>query len=214
MRLGKMRRLRNSFVAGLIVLVPVITTVFFLRILFRLADGILEPLLGRLIGSYVPGLGVATTIVLIFLTGLVATDYFGARLIHAAELLLTKMPLIRGIYGTSKQMVDAFFHPETTPLKKVCMVEYPRRGIYTIGFVTNELPRDTGEDAETMVSIFVAATPNPTFGFYIIVPKHDVTFLDMGVDEGLKMVVSGGIITPRGARLFKKNDNPRHLEQG
>ncbi len=189
-----MRKLRNFFVTGLIVLIPVITSILVLRFLFNISDGIFGPLISRLTGVSIPGVGVITGIVIIMVTGLLATNYFGSRLIHLAENALSKMPVVRGIYLISKQIVDAFFHPETTPFRQVCVVEYPRKGVYTIGFVTRELPGD--ETSEPLVGIFVAATPNPTFGFYILVPKSQVTYLDMPVDEGLKMVVSGGIIIP------------------
>jgi len=203
-----MRKLRNFFVTGLIVLIPVLTSILVLRFLFNVSDGVLGPLIARLSGVNIPGVGVIAGIVIILVTGLLATNYFGSRIIHLAETALSRMPVVRGIYLISKQIVDAFFQPETTPFKKVCMVEYPRKGIYTIGFVTRELPSET--DTEPMVSIFVAATPNPTFGFYIIVPKSEVTYLDMTVDEGLKMVVSGGIIVPAGiSSAFQKKCDDR-----
>ena len=198
-----MRKLRNFFVTGLIVLIPVITSVLVLRFLFNISDGVFGPLIARLTGVSIPGVGVITGIVIITVTGLLAANYFGSRLIKVAETALSKMPVVRGIYLISKQIVDAFFHPETTPFRKVCVVEYPRKGVYTIGFVTRELPGD--ETSEPMVGIFVAATPNPTFGFYIIVPRSEVTYLDVPVDEGLKMVVSGGIIIPAGiSSAFQK----------
>lgn len=208
-----MRRLRTFFVTGLIVLVPLIATMFFLRLMFIIADGVLQPLITRILGFYLPGSGVISTVILILLTGMLATNYFGKRLINTAELLLTKMPFVRGIYGTTKQIVDAFFHPETTPFKRVCLIEYPRRGIYSIGFVTSEIPRRSDQDTDDMVSIFIAATPNPTFGVYIIVPKRDVVYLDMGVDEGLKMVVSGGIIVPAGGPHIFKMENRRDASE-
>jgi len=209
-----LKRIRTFFATGLIVLIPLMATVFFLQILFRFLDGFLEPILRRLIGYYIPGLGMITTIAIVFFTGLLATNYFGSRIIRATESLLTRMPLIRGIYGTSKQLVDAFFHPETTPFKHVCMIEYPRKGVYTVGFVTGEIAAGSKDESD-MVSIFVAATPNPTFGFYVIVPKHEVEYLDMSIEDGLKLVVSGGIIMPRSARaLFKKNGTGYQEEQG
>jgi uncharacterized membrane protein len=198
-----MRRLRNFFVTGLIVLIPVITSVLVLRFLFNVSDGVLGPLISRLIGVHVPGIGVVAGTIIIMVTGALATNYFGSRIIRFAETALIKMPVVRGIYLISKQIVDAFFQPETTPFKKVCMVEYPRKGMFTIGFVTRELSGEA--DSEPVVSIFIAATPNPTFGFYIMVPRSEVTYLDLTVDEGLKMVVSGGIIVPPGmSAVFQK----------
>jgi uncharacterized membrane protein len=191
------RRIRTFFVTGLVILIPVAITVFFLRFLFALADGVLQPLVETVLGRHYPGLGVAVTLAVVLLTGALATNYLGNRLIQGAEVLILHTPFVRGVYTTAKQIVEAFVNAANAPFRRVVLVEYPRRGLYTLGFVTSDARGEVQDKTvEEVVNVFIPTTPNPTSGFLIMVPKSQLLRLDMTVDEGLKLVVSGGMLSP------------------
>jgi len=191
------RRIRNFFIAGLIVFIPLAFTVVFLRFMFKLVDGILREPVEMLIGYHIPGLGVVASLILILLIGGLATNLIGKRLIALGESIIVRTPFAGAVYVTVKQIVDAFIHSERTPFQHVCLIEYPRKGMWSIAFVTGETPASmTGGRAEDLINVFIPTTPNPTSGFLILVPREDVIYLDVPVEDGLKMVVSGGILTP------------------
>lgn len=192
-----LRRLRNWFFAGLVILAPAVLTVYFLTIGFRWLDALLGGIAARTLGRQVPGLGLLASIVLAVAVGALASNLLGRRLIHWSEQALLRVPIFRGVYATIKQVIDAFAGQQRTAFQNVVLVEYPRKGIFSIGFVTAgapaELDERTGED---LLNVFVATTPNPTSGFLILVPRRDVQFLDLTVEDGMKMVISGGVVGP------------------
>ena len=195
-------RLKNIFLAGLAVTVPIGLTIYILFFLIDLMDGLLRVIPAAihpetLLGMRIPGLGAIATVLLIFLAGLVTTSYAGSRFFRFAETLVERIPLVRGIYQAIKQIVQTMVSKEGQSFKRVVLVEFPRQGLYTVAFVTGsvsgELRRKTGERS---ISIFVPTTPNPTSGYYMIVPEDRVTDLEMSVEEAFKLIISGGMISP------------------
>jgi uncharacterized membrane protein len=195
-------RLKTIFLAGLAVSVPIGLTIYILFFLIDLMDGLLRVIPAALhpetlLGVRIPGLGAIATVALIFLAGLVTTSYAGARFFRFAETLVERIPLVRGIYQAIKQIVQTMVSKEGQSFKRVVLVEFPRQGLYTVAFVTGsvtgELRRKTGERG---ISIFVPTTPNPTSGYYMIVPEDRVTDLEMSVEEAFKLIISGGMLAP------------------
>lgn len=195
-------RLKNIFLAGLAVSVPIGLTIYILFFLIDLMDGLLRVIPAAihpetLLGVRIPGLGAIATVALIFLAGLVTTSYAGSRFFRFAETLVERIPLVRGIYQAIKQIVQTMVSKEGQSFKRVVLVEFPRQGLYTVAFVTasvtGELRQKTGDRC---ISIFVPTTPNPTSGYYMIVPEDRVTDLEMSVEEAFKLIISGGMISP------------------
>jgi uncharacterized membrane protein len=150
---------------------------------------------------HLPGLGVITTFILIFTVGLVTKSYLGTKLVTFGEKMVSKIPLVRGIYNALKQFVDAVFSDRGQSFKKAVLIEYPRKGLYSIAFVTGVSRGEVQvKTAQRCVNVFVPTTPNPTSGFYIMVPEGDMIPLDMTVEEAFTLVISGGIVSPGDVR--------------
>jgi uncharacterized membrane protein len=196
-------RLRRYFVAGLLIWLPIGVTVFVFRLLLGLMDQLLFLIPNRyrpeeLLGFPVPGLGAALAVILLLGTGMLAANFFGKRLVAFYEHLLSKIPLVRTVYGAVKNFAEIVLSDSGTSFKKVLLIEYPRRGIYSIAFQTSEkLEEVQARTGETVITCFLPTTPNPTSGFMLFVAKDDVVELDMSVEEALKMVVSLGVVVPR-----------------
>jgi len=197
-----MQRFRRYLIAGLLVWLPIVTTSVVLMFAIRLIDRTLLLLPPKfrpenLIGFEIPGLGVILTLVLLLLTGLIVANFFGRRLVTAWESLLARIPLVRTVYGAVKQITASLFADASQSFREVVLVEYPRRGLWMLAFVTGETPklfqRKAGED---LINIYVPTTPNPTSGFYIMVPPSDIKRLDVPVEVGLKMILSAGVVNP------------------
>jgi len=180
-------------------MVPVAGTWYLLAFLFDVADGLIKPLVGAVLGRYYPGLGVLVALLVVLGTGALATHYLGRRLIARMEAIILRAPMVRGVYLAFKQVVEALTSVSGAPFDRVVLVEYPRRGLYAIGFVTGrpwvEVEGGAGDEVMT---VFVPTTPNPTSGFLILVPRSQLVKLDMTVEDGLKLVVSGGMVVPPG----------------
>jgi uncharacterized membrane protein len=197
-----MQRLRRYFVAGLLVWLPLVATYVVLAFAIRLIDRtlLLLPTQYRpenLIGFEIPGLGVILTLVLVIVTGLVVANFFGRRLVSAWESLLSRIPLVRSVYGAVKQITASLFADASQSFREVVLVEYPRRGLWMLAFVTGDTPKKfqqvVGED---LINIYVPTTPNPTSGFYLMVPPRDIKRLNIPVEIGLKMILSAGVVNP------------------
>lgn len=197
-----MARIRRYFVAGLLVWLPLVATYLVLRFAINLIDRslLLLPAQYRpenLIGYEVPGLGVILTLLLVFITGLVVANFFGRRIIHAWESLLSRIPLVRSIYGAIKQVTASLFSDASTSFREVVLVEYPRRGLWMLAFVTGDTPKLFQEKVgQSLTNIYVPTTPNPTSGFYLMVPPEDIKRLNIPVEVGLKMILSAGVVNP------------------
>ncbi len=197
-----MTKLRKYFFTGIIVLLPLMITLYVLFFIFQLLDGLLSPFLESFLGFPIPGLGALLTIVFIILVGLVATNVLGRRFISLLDRLFIRIPMVKIIYGATKQIIDAFSAQPRDAWRRVALVEYPRRGLYAIGFVTGERVGEVQEKtAHQVFSVFIPTTPNPTSGVLLLVPREELTFLEMSVEDGLKLIISGGVVNPKNSGI-------------
>ncbi len=197
---------RRMFVSGVLVIVPVIATVVVLNFLFHTVDGILSPVLERFLGYSIPGMGLLATILLILLAGALVRNVIGSRLFSVGELLFVRTPLVRTVYSAAKQLVEAITVPGRKVFQRTVLVEYPRKGIYAIGFAAAETLLNDGPLAGKLVAIFVPSTPTPVTGFVIMVPVSEVYELDISTENVIKMLVSGGIATPAELHRLLRQD--------
>jgi uncharacterized membrane protein len=205
--------LRRYLVAGLLVWLPLGATFLVINLLVGWMDNslLLLPEAYRpdsLLGFHIPGLGVLLSLLILLLTGLVAANLFGRKLVSMWERLLARIPLVRSVYSAVKQMVETMFADKGKSFRKVILIEFPRRGLWTLAFLTSEesgtVQQATGRD---VVNVYVPTTPNPTGGYFVLVPKEDIQELDMSVDDGLKMLLSMGAVNP-GDRLAEAEVKP------
>lgn len=195
-------RLRTYFIAGLLVFLPLAVTYTVLAWLFRVLDNFLGRVFTLLFGYAVPGLGLIATVVVIFLMGAVVTNVLGRRLVGALEAILMRIPLARTIYSATKQISDSIFIKRRGAFQRAVLVEWPRKGLYSVGFVTGESIGETqAKTPQRVFNVFIISTPNPTTGFLILVPEEEIISLEMSVEDALKLVISGGIVSPSGTRV-------------
>ena len=193
--------IRRWFIAGLVFWLPIWIIFLIIRFLFNLMDGTLQLLPHeyqphQLFGHNVPGFGIVIAVVLIFVTGILVTNFIGHRLVTMWDRFLNRIPLIRSIYSAIQQVLHAFVKPKGEAFRKVLLVEYPRKGSWSIGFQTasqlSELPVK-----ETLTAVFIPTTPNPTSGFLILVPVQDALELNITVEEAFKIIISLGVVMPK-----------------
>ncbi len=193
----KNQSLRVIFGRGLVVIVPVVITAWVLQGLFNAVDQIISPIYDQILQQHIPGLGFVTMVLLIFVVGLLSRNLFGVALFSFFERLISSIPLARTIYSAMKDLLAAFQSGKKgRSFRHVILVEYPRKGIWTIGFVTNELMFTGSASPGELLSVYVPNPPNPTSGVLILVPRGEMKILSITVEEGLKLVLSGGIVTP------------------
>ncbi len=191
------KHLKGTFLAGIFIVIPLGITIFILKFLFNFADGILGSHLDNLLlycgwsGGHIPGIGMITGAVVIYLTGLVATNVFGKRLLKLGDNLLTRIPLVKSIYTSSKQLTRVFQEGGSS-YRRAVFIEWPRPGVRAIGFVTAEMERD----GENYVVVYIPTMPNPTSGFALWFRECDVFDSGMTVEDAVKFVVSGGVVIP------------------
>ncbi len=188
--------IKRYFLSGVLVVVPLILTYIVLKFLFEAIDGILQPFIHRLLGYYIPGLGVFTTILIIILAGVLTRNIIGARVYNMGDRLLVRMPIIRPIYSAAKQLLEAVTMPSTRSFKEVALVEYPRRGSYALSFIAKRIKLDVNGKMRDYVIVFVPSTPTPVSGVVVMVPAEEIVPVDMTVEEGVKFLVSGGVASP------------------
>jgi uncharacterized membrane protein len=186
------RRLRIQFGAGILVVVPIIIAILILVWLFNYIDNIAQPVAESLLGRTIPGLGLGILVLLIYLTGVVATSLIGNRLIRYGESLLARVPLFRYLYTGIRQILQSFTSPREGGFLQVVLVEFPKKGMRAIGFVTSESRVESGEK---LFSVFIPTSPNPTSGYLEIVRESDIIKTDISVDDALKMVLSAGKVS-------------------
>ena len=189
---------RNTFVRGSVVIIPVALTYWFFRALLNAIDGILSPLYEQVLGRSIPGLGFISMVVLVLIVGLLSRNLVGRLLFTWFEKLVTSIPFVRGVYSAIKDLIGAFtVGGKGRTFRQVVLVEYPRPGLYTIAFVTNEMRFTSSSNKSTdFLNVYIPNPPNPTSGLLILVPKKDIVVLDLTIEQGLKLVLSGGIVTP------------------
>jgi uncharacterized membrane protein len=189
---------KRRFLAGLLISIPAILTFLIIGWFFRFVDGILEPIYYNILGYHVPGIGFISAIALIFIVGTISTNVIGRRIIQSFERILVSIPVLKGIYTSIKQLVDAF-SPESkvTSFKKFVLVEYPRPGVYAYGFLTKECIMRTERDGQE-VSLTAVYIPTNLiyFGEIALFREENMFYTDITIEEGIKIILSGGITTP------------------
>ena len=199
------RRIRNIFITGLLITLPIALTWFILQFLFKNLDA-LSPVFTNILirlgapfpeGYRIPFLGAVITLLMVLVVGWLTTNFFGKKLFELGETIVEKIPFVRRIYKGSKQIVISIAEADTSTFRKVVLLEFPRRGLLAIGFVTGESQGEVQRlTHENMLNVFVPTIPNPTSGFLIFSPPEELTEISMTIEEGIKYVVSGGIVTP------------------
>lgn len=197
-----MKRLRRYLVAGVLVWAPLAVTFILLRLAVNLMDKTLAilPLQYRpdeLLGFHIPGLGVILTFIVLFVTGMLAANFVGRYVVGGWESLLDRIPIVRTIYGGAKNFAEIVFSDSNESFKNVLLIEYPRKGLYSLAFQTSsDLGEVQGRTGEDVICCFVPTTPNPTSGIVVMIPRKDTQVLDMEIDEALKMIISLGVVVP------------------
>lgn len=193
--------MKRYLIAGLLIWVPLGVTAMVINFGVGLMDKTLlwlpeqyQP--DALLGFHIPGLGVLLSVVIVFSTGIIVANFFGRTLVQLWEKMLARIPLVRSIYSSVKQILETVFSSGQA-FRKVLLIEYPRKGLWTLAFQSGstrgEAQTKTGVE---VINVFIPTTPNPTSGFFIMVPRTDVVELDMSVDDGLKMIISAGVVVP------------------
>jgi len=193
---------KKYFITGLLIWIPLVITIWVLKVIFDALDQslLLLPIEARTeswLGVHIPGLGAVLTILVLFVTGVFATNFFGAQLVQLWHAVLHRIPVVNSIYSSVKQISDTLFSSSGQAFRKALLVQWPHPGMWTIAFLTgtpggdvvNHLPADC-------LSVYVPTTPNPTGGYFVIVQRKDVIELDMTVDQALKYVISMGVVPP------------------
>lgn len=195
--------LKATFVAGLVVMVPAVATFLTLRFLFQGADGLLAPVVEAALGAHVPGLGVLSTVALILLAGLLVQSFIGRRIVAAGDRAVASVPVVRTIYKASREIIETVTLSRRQVFRDVVLIEHPRKGVYSYGFVTAYTSRleSDGQPVE-LANVFIPGPPVPTTGALVAVPTDQLTYLDISVEEAMKLVLSAGLVAP--SRLASK----------
>jgi uncharacterized membrane protein len=194
---GYFLSMKRIFTTGLLTILPLAITIYVFYLVFNFLDNLVGDMIEAVLNFRIPGAGFAAGLLLIMLIGFIASNIIGSRLIGYFDTLLRRVPIARGIYTGAKQIIDAFTLQGKNAFQKVVLLEYPRKGIYVIGFVTGSSKGEIqGKTREETLNIFVPTTPNPTSGMLILAPLHEVTELEMTVEEGMKVIISGGLFSP------------------
>jgi len=197
---------KKYFITGLLIWIPLVITLWVLKLIVDTLDQSLLLLPESLrtenwLGVHVPGLGAILTIAIVFVTGVFARNFFGAQLVELWHEILHRIPVVNSIYSSVKQISDTLFSSSGQAFRKALLVQWPREGMWTIAFLTGA---PTGEVAGNVpadcLSVYVPTTPNPTGGYFVIVPREDVIELEMTVDQALKYVISMGVVPPLSAK--------------
>jgi len=193
---GIKTKLKNYFITGLVVLIPIGLTVYVLKILIGLVEKISPVKLP------IPGLGLIITIGIVLGTGFVAKSVIGGWLVNFGENVLYRIPIIKNIYQGAKQLSNAIFTPKGDKFRSVVLLEYPRKGVYSLAFVTGVTKGIMQDQTQKkMINVFVPTTPNPTSGFYLMVPENELVRLDMNVEDAFKVLISGGLYYPPSQKI-------------
>lgn len=200
--------IRRQLTTGLIILIPLIVTIFLLLWLFRLLDSILGRYFAHFFGAYVYGVGLVGLFLLIWLVGVIGRTYLGGKLNRLKDMLIKRIPMVGPLFSSVKQVSDGLLEMDASNFEQVVMIEYPRRGLRAIGFITSRSSAsitDQGRPSEIlgMVHVFVPTVPNPTSGYLLLVPENEIKLLALSVEDALKVVLSLGVIHPSEYHLGK-----------
>ena len=194
--------IRGYFLAGLLVIVPLGAVIFVISAILRLMDRALGVIPQKFhpetyLPFKIPGLGLLLFIAIVVITGVLVKNYIGRRVVDFGEYMVSKIPLVRPLYGAVKQLILAIFGDTHDAFKRVVLVEYPRKGVYSLAFVTAQTSGEIQQQMSTkMLSIFLPTTPNPTSGFFLVLPEEETIPLSMSVEEAFKLLISGGVVEP------------------
>ncbi len=212
---GFRKSTRRKMIAGLLVVLPIFVTFFVIKFLFTMIGGILSPVVVRAVGSFgfspsskidefiITSVAFVLTFVALYFIGVIATNFLGKFVITFFEKIVNNVPIIKNVYTSSKKLIEILSLPTTQSFKRVVIVEYPRVGMKAFAFVTGGLKTKNGAE---LSSIFIPTTPNPTSGFLIYLPEQDIEETDLSIEEGMKLIVSGGILVPE--RMEPNTDKP------
>ncbi len=196
-------RLRGYFLAGILVTAPISITLFlawqFINVIDKWVEALLPPRFNpeTYLPFSVPGIGLLVVMLFLIFVGWLTAGFLGRWLIRTGEMVVHRIPAIRTIYGAVKQILETVLANQSDAFREVVLIEYPRRGIWAVGFVTGATQGEVqGRVRDDVVNVFLPTTPNPTSGFLLFLPRNEVTFLDMSVEEGIKLVISAGIVVP------------------
>ena len=198
--------LRNNFLTGLAVIIPVFITAYLIWSTIGIVDGWVLPLIpekyaiDKFIGIDVKGIGVIIFLLFTVFIGSLTKGYFGMTILKSVESLVDRMPVVRSIYNGIKQIAETVFSQSNNSFERACLVEYPRKGIWAVAFVSTKTKGEVSEKIgknKDLFSIFLPTTPNPTSGFLLFLPEKDIIFLDMSVEDAAKLVISAGLVTPK-----------------
>ena len=210
LKLGIFARFRRYFLAGILVTSPILITVYVTWLIITFIDsqvaGMLPESLDftKKLPHQIPGLGLIISIVVITFIGAITPGFIGRTLLKVGERILDNTPVVRSIYGAIKQIMETVMSTNSESFRDVVLVEYPRKGIWVIGFVTGETKGEVQTlNEEILINVFIPTTPNPTSGFLLFVPKKDLIYMRMKVEDAVKMVISGGIVTPQAKQIKK-----------
>lgn len=210
------KSIKNIFLTGLAVVVPTVLTIYIFIFLINSMDRLFLVIPEQfhpatIFGVHIPGLGVIFTLLIIFIAGLITRSYLGAKLVLFSERLLDNIPVVRSVYQAIKQVADSILGDKSRSFRQVVLVEFPRKGLYSLGFVTGwhngEVEKKVGRPC---VSVFVPTTPNPTTGFFMMIPEEEIEILDMTIEEAFVLIMSVGVVVP--GRRLGKSLKPLHNE--
>lgn len=216
MRATLISRVRNNFLTGLVVVAPVILTLYVIYLIVTFIDTRVVPWVpaaynpATYLGQDIPGFGVIIFILVTTLVGMLTKGLFGRQMLRLGENLVDRTPIVRSIYNAVKQIVETIFSQSQSSFQHACLIEYPRRDLWAVAFVSTdakgELPGKIGQNE--VMSVFLPTTPNPTSGFLLFVPRRDVILLDMSVEEAAKLVISAGLVVPPTAEEIRAGRRP------
>jgi len=196
-----MLKFRRYILTGLVVFLPLSLTVYLLIMLVNFTDGLLgkylEPYFVERVGFYVHGIGILVGLLILFIIGFFSSNFLGKRIYGFFENLILKLPFFRQIYPAIKEMAIFLFSREKLAFKQVVVIEYPRKGLYSYGFLTNDSSHQMQEKlGKELCNVFIPSAPGPLTGYVLMVPKRDIIFTDVSVEEAIKFIVSGGVVNP------------------
>ena len=199
-----MTKIRSWFLTGILVMTPLILTIYVAWAFITFVDNLVVPLVpfdyrpSNYLPFSIPGLGLIIVFIFTTFVGLLATGLFGRTLIRIWENILNRMPVVRSVYSAIKQILETVMATQSDAFRQAVLVQYPRKDIWAIGFVTGSTKGEVGKRVDKkMVNVFMPTTPNPTSGFLLFFPEEDLIFLNMSVEDALKLVVSGGMVVPK-----------------
>ena len=196
-----MLKLKRYFLTGLLLILPLFITFYILILSFKFIDGILGGFINNYLranwGFFIPGIGIILGILIVWLTGFIATHFLGKRMLSVLENRFVGLPGVRQIYPSAKQIVGFLFSKDKAAFKQVVLAEYPSKGIWSIGFITNDSFAEANQlTAQDLVHVFIPSTPGPWSGFLVLIPRENIKHLDISVEDGIRLIISGGILKP------------------